>query len=201
MRSRNCSFWIFVVSASAVITATAVVGSRQSKNASASLFDGRTQHRLAMLEAEVRHLTNTVMESQQQPAYSDLLAVSVKVDVGGACGSGVLVTRQLGSETRTYVWTAGHVVEGLRKKDGTFREAIIYQEKRWSGFYCGSREAKAKVIAYSDPSYGEDLALLEILQSNFCPLRTSARLRSAARPFRSARNLFTSAAHWASTVP
>ena len=183
MRTRNCSLWIFVVSAAAVITATAVVGSRQGKNVSASLFDGRTQHRLAMLEAEVRHLTDSVMLSQQQPAYGDLLAVSVKVDVGGACGSGVLVTRQLGDETHTYVWTAGHVVEGLRKKDGTFGEATICQEKRQSGFYCGSRQAKAKVIAYSDPTYGEDLALLEVLQSNFCPLRTSAQVALRSAPF------------------
>ena len=62
--------------------------------------------------------------------YAVLQAASVRVDVEGGCGSGVLVTRQVGDVTRTYVWTAGHVAEVLRNPDGTFREAVIYQEIR-----------------------------------------------------------------------
>ena len=106
--------------------------------------------------------------------YPSLQAVTVRVDVGRGCGTGVLVTRQIGEVTRTFVWTAGHVVAHLRKQNGTFRNAIIYQEQRDRGKYKDKSQVEAKVIAYSDPDAGEDLALLEVLRDNFCPLSVSA---------------------------
>jgi S1-C subfamily serine protease len=106
--------------------------------------------------------------------YQALQTVSVRVDVGGGHGSGVLVTRQIGDVTRTYVWTAGHVAEVLRKEDGTFREATIYQEVRENGRFKAKVETLAKVISYSDPENGDDLALLEIEKDNFAPLSVSA---------------------------
>lgn len=106
--------------------------------------------------------------------FRNLQSVTVRVDVGAGCGTGVLVTRQIGPATRTFVWTAGHVVRHLRNEDGTFRNAAIYQEERDRGKYKGKSQADAKVIAYSDPDVGEDLALLEILQDSFRPLSISA---------------------------
>ena len=101
--------------------------------------------------------------------YRDLQSVTVRVDVGGQCGTGVLVTRQIGPVTRTFVWTAGHVVRHLQNGDGAFRNATIYQERRDGGRYQSKSQVEAQVIAYSDPTAGEDLALLEVLQDNFRP--------------------------------
>ena len=44
----------------------------------------------------------------------DLQRVSVTIKAGDAQGSGTLVTRQIGEDTVTFVWTAAHVVDGLR---------------------------------------------------------------------------------------
>jgi len=41
--------------------------------------------------------------------------ISVTIKAGGAEGSGTIVTRKVGEETVNFVWTAGHVVEHLRK--------------------------------------------------------------------------------------
>jgi len=107
--------------------------------------------------------------------YANLQAVSVRVDVGGDYGTGVLVTREVAPKvTRTFVWTAGHVVERVRQLDGTFKHATIYQEHRYEGNRIGASRIEAKVIAYSSADTGEDLALLEILQDNFRPVAVSA---------------------------
>jgi S1-C subfamily serine protease len=106
--------------------------------------------------------------------YRDLQALTVRVDIGSGCGTGVLVTRQIGDVARTFVWTAGHVVSHLRNEDGTFRNATIYRENRENGRYKDKSQVEGKVIAYSDPDVGDDLALLEILQDNFCPVSVSA---------------------------
>ena len=109
---------------------------------------------------------DSIITSQVTPDYADLQANSVRVDIGGGCGTGVMVTRKVYNVTRTYVWTAGHVVVHLRKPDGSFKNASIYQEQRKDGLLVGTTAIDAKVIAYSAPEE-EDLALLEILQDNF----------------------------------
>ncbi len=106
------------------------------------------------------------------PPYKHLQDISVRVDVGLGRGTGVLVTRQVGNVTRTFVWTAGHVAACLERKDGTFKNAIIYHEERVDGLYVDVREVEARIIAYSAD---EDLALLEILEDNYVPLNTSVR--------------------------
>ena len=106
---------------------------------------------------------------------ANLQAVSVLVKLGFGSGSGTLVTRQVGDVTRTFVWTAGHCVRGQMQKDKTFKNVTIIQEFRNKGKLIGKSEVQAKVIAYSDPEEGEDLALLEILQDNFRPLAVSAK--------------------------
>ena len=111
----------------------------------------------------------------QAKILADLQAVSVLVKVHGGSGSGTLVTRQVGDVTKTYVWTAGHVVREEMQKNKTFNNVLICQEFRHKGKSIGKSEVQAKVIAYSDPEMGEDLALLEILQDNFRPLTISAK--------------------------
>ena len=134
-----------------------------------------TQSRLRCAEARFLGLTLA-------KPYPDLQAVSVRVDVGDGCGTGVLVTRQLGGVTHTFVWTAGHVVQGLRRIDGTFEKTTIYQERRKQGKYLEMVKTQAKVIAYSDPDRGDDLALLEILKDNFCNVSATFILDNDALP-------------------
>jgi S1-C subfamily serine protease len=107
--------------------------------------------------------------------YDKLQATTCLVDVGKGLGTGVLVTRQVGEVTRTYIWTAGHVVQHLMQPDGTFKNPTIKQEFRDGGRAIGKSDIEAKVIAYSDPDDGEDLALLEVLQDNFRPTTVGAK--------------------------
>jgi S1-C subfamily serine protease len=102
-----------------------------------------------------------------QALFDRLQSVSVLVDVGRGCGTGVLVTRKVGNVSKTYVWTAGHVVAVLKQADGTFGTATIVQEKRTNGLLTGKKTVEARVIAYSDADRGEDLAILEIVEDNF----------------------------------
>lgn len=108
------------------------------------------------------------------PIYEKLQGPSVLVNVGDGCGTGVIVTRQVGEVTRSWVWTAGHVVQGLRQKDGTFKNPLIIHEAREKGKLTGKQEVEARVVAYSDPDVGEDLALLEVLENNFRPIDVGA---------------------------
>jgi S1-C subfamily serine protease len=128
--------------------------------------------RITQQEAILRELTAKV-------PYNYLQAITVRVDVQGGCGTGVLVTRQVGDVRRTFVWTAGHVVKHLRNPDGSFRNPTIYQEWRDSGRYKCKTKVEAQVIAYSDPVTGEDLALLEVSKDNFAPACVSARFGDA----------------------
>ena len=99
---------------------------------------------------------------------------------GTSQGSGVLFTRQVGDDTVTYVWTAAHVVDNLRKTrtvviNGTpkvvieFADAQIVQEFRENGRRIGEAKYEARVVRYSDSEQGEDLALLEVRKRNFSP--------------------------------
>ena len=75
----------------------------------------------------------------------DLQRVSVTIKAGNAQGSGTLVTRKIGDDTVTFIWTAAHVVDGLRATrtvvtpQGTprilveYRDAEIVQERQQDG--------------------------------------------------------------------
>jgi S1-C subfamily serine protease len=108
-----------------------------------------------------------VQPSVPQVVFDRLQAATVRVEVGGGCGTGVLFTRRLGLEFRTYVWTAGHVVRGVMRPDGSFEDVIVCRERRLDGLLVDSLKTAAKVICYSDPDKGEDLALLEIIEPNW----------------------------------
>jgi len=116
----------------------------------------------------------------QAKILADLQATSVLIRVTHGSGSGTLVTRQVGDVTKTYCWTAGHVVREEMQKDKTFKTVLVVQEFRSKGKLIGKSEVQAKVVAYSDPENGEDLALLEILQDNFKPLAISAKFDLSA---------------------
>ncbi len=113
--------------------------------------------------------------------------VSVTIRSNNSSGSGVIVTRKLKVKkdskeetTINFVWTAGHVLDGLRStrtvidsKTGTtrqvveFKDAAIVQELIENGRRVGELKMDAKVIKYSDADNGEDLALLMIRKKDF----------------------------------
>ncbi len=119
---------------------------------------------------EASHKARAVLKTLQDQS----VLVDTSFGKQRGCGSGVIVTRQVGEVRKTFVWTAGHVAKSLRDSEGTFRNATIRQEWRADGQFRCKSDVQAKVIAYSDPLYGEDLALLEVLQDNFSPLSVSA---------------------------
>lgn len=111
-----------------------------------------------------------------------LQTVSVTIKAGYSQGSGVLFTRKQGNQTVTFVWTAAHVVDGLRETrkivdpdTGTertvveFSDATIVQEFTENGRRIGEIAMDAKLIRYSDFEKGQDLALLEVRKRNFVP--------------------------------
>lgn len=103
---------------------------------------------------------------------------SVTIKSSRGQGSGVLFTRQVDGENVTFVWTAAHVIEDLRKtrtvlvKGVTrtvveFDDAAVVQEFRQNGRRIGEQKMDARVVRYSDADKGEDLALLEVRKRNF----------------------------------
>jgi len=106
---------------------------------------------------------------------------SVTIRAGRSQGSGTLFTRKLdGGDTVTFVWTAAHVVDGLKKTrsvidpdSGTprllveFEDAEVVREFTEEGRRIGEMKFNARVVRYSNASQGEDLALLLIRRKNY----------------------------------
>jgi hypothetical protein len=121
-----------------------------------------------------------------------LQEISVTVKSGCAQGSGTLVTRKVGDDTVTFVWTAGHVVDNLRTirkvvdAEGQtkilveFQDPEIVAERHQSGRRVGEQTLDCKVIKYSDVDYGQDLAVLMIRLKNAYPISTSAKFHPNA---------------------
>lgn len=102
--------------------------------------------------------------------------ISAEAGFGTAQGSGVIKTRVRGGEIINFVWTAGHVVEGLRKtkvivdKSGVSRTLVEFNDAKIiktlveDGRSVGKLEIFAQVIRYSQE---QDLAVLRVRQKNF----------------------------------
>jgi len=109
------------------------------------------------------------------PAYLQDISVTIKAD--GSEGSGVVKTRMIEGQAMNFVWTAAHVVDGLRQteevidpKSGTkrtkitFKDAAVVKELIEAGRRVGELKMDAVVIRYSKD---EDLALLRIRKQDF----------------------------------
>lgn len=117
----------------------------------------------------------TPLTIQAEETVSEHLQnISVTIRSGYSQGSGILFTRG----DRTFVWTAAHVIDNLRKTrwvivDGTetavveFKDAQLVREFRQNGRRIGEQKMDCQVIRYSDAEQGEDLALLEVRRRNF----------------------------------
>lgn len=94
-------------------------------------------------------------------------------------GSGVLITRKIGGEEVSFVWTCAHVIDNLRKirsivdpsgssrKVVEFDDAQIIKELVEGGRRVGEIKMDAKVIRYSNYTHGHDLALLMVRAKNY----------------------------------
>lgn len=116
-------------------------------------------------------------------SYLQDISVTIKASAGygGSEGSGVVKTRAMtidGEEVKVnFVWTAAHVVDGLRKvrevidpKTGTkrqvveFKDAQVVKELVENGRRVGELKMDATVIRFNEE---QDLAILRIRKSNF----------------------------------
>jgi hypothetical protein len=117
----------------------------------------------------------------------ELQKVSVTIKAGNAQGSGTLVTRKIGEDTVTFIWTAAHVVNGLRSTrtvvtpQGTprilveYKDAEIVQERQQDGRRVGEVKYDCKVVKVSDADYGEDLAVLMVRCKGAYPANVCAK--------------------------
>lgn len=109
------------------------------------------------------------------PGYLQDISVTIKAD--SSEGSGVVKTRDLDGKAVNFVWTAAHVVDGLRQteevidpKTGTkrtkvfFKDAAVVKELIEDGRRVGELKMDATVLRYSKD---EDLALLRIRKQDF----------------------------------
>lgn len=93
-------------------------------------------------------------------------------------GSGVIITRKIGEDKVTFVWTCAHVVDNLReiktvivdgstKKRVEFDDVQIIKELVEAGRRVGEIKMDASVIKFSDADDGEDLALLMVRAKDY----------------------------------
>jgi len=126
---------------------------------------------------------HTTQAAEKTTAVADhLQEISVTIRAQSSEGSGVAFSRG-GS---TWIWTAAHVVAGLRQTrgvvdpaTGTMRTIVEFQDAQVvkalieKGRTVGRIEIDAEVIRYSGAEHGEDLALLRVRKNDF--LKTSTR--------------------------
>lgn len=105
--------------------------------------------------------------------------ISVTIKAGTSEGSGVITN----INGVNYVWTAAHVVAGLRntrviidsggssKTLVEFDDANIVKDLVEDGRTVGTLNFNAEVLRYSDAEHGEDLAVLKVRKKNLSPYR------------------------------
>ena len=127
--------------------------------------------------------TTTLADEKKQSTADHLQNVSVTIRSEGEWsageGSGVIFTRKDAKGNQVnFVWTAGHVIDNLRKTrktvvDGTpktiveFKDPMVVKEIRQNGRTVGRLQMDAEVLKYSDADNGHDLALLRVRKFNF----------------------------------
>ena len=121
--------------------------------------------------------------SQNKQTTRELLGEYIDLEIEGEYsngeGSGVIFTRKDSKGNQVnFVWTAGHVIDNLRKTrktvvNGTpktiveFKDPMVVKEIRQNGRTVGRLQMDAEVLKYSDAKNGHDLALLRVRKFNF----------------------------------
>lgn len=125
----------------------------------------------------------SVAAEKKQTTADHLQNVSVTIRSEGPYsngeGSGVIFTRKdTEGNLVNFVWTAGHVIDNLRKTRSTvvdgrpktiveFKDPMVVKEIRQGGRTVGRLQMDAEVLKYSDATNGHDLALLRVRKFNF----------------------------------
>ena len=121
-----------------------------------------------------------VKKRREVANYLQDISVTIRseTDYQKSEGSGVLITRDIGKEKITFVWTCAHVVDNLRdvrtviedgvtKKLVEFDDVQIIKELVEGGRRVGEIKMDAEVIKYSDADDGEDLAVLMVRAKDY----------------------------------
>lgn len=106
------------------------------------------------------------------------VTIRAETQYQSSSGSGVLITRSIGDEKVTFVWTCGHVIDHMRNVRTVIRSGMpvklvefgtvqIVKEIVESGRKVGEIKMDAEVIKYSDPDDGHDLALLMVSAKDY----------------------------------
>ena len=127
--------------------------------------------------------TSSFAAEKKQSTAEHLQNVSVTIRSEGQFsngeGSGVIFSRKdKDGNLVNLVWTAGHVIDNLRKTrktvvNGTpktiveFKDQMVVKEIRQNGRTVGRLQMDAEVLKYSDADNGHDLALLRVRKLNF----------------------------------
>ena len=121
--------------------------------------------------------------AKQRRAIADHLqdvsvTIKAKAKYSSSEGSGAMIIREVDGKKVTFVWTAAHVVDNLRKvrnviEEGSpvklieFGDVSIVKELVERGRRVGEMKMDAKVIKYSDYRDGHDLALLMVRATDY----------------------------------
>lgn len=119
-------------------------------------------------------------ERQKVADYLQEISVTIRAqsEYSKSEGSGVLISRKIGDENVTFVWTCGHVVDNMRKVRSVIRggspkklvefgDVQIIKELVEEGRRVGEIKMDASVVKYSDADDGEDLALLMVRAKDY----------------------------------
>lgn len=111
-----------------------------------------------------------------QPTKSVVLRhlddVTFMVETKGGTGTGTLFSRKDNKgDWIHFIWTAGHVIEHNKigpdeKMEVTFKDVNVSKINLVNGAMVDKTSYKAKVIKFSGPKGGDDLALLELVDHN-----------------------------------
>lgn len=123
------------------------------------------------------------LRGEEVPVSQYLQDISVTIKTDRGSGSGVIFTRKIvsddGEKNVNFVWTAAHVLEGIRSirsildiegktlKKPVFKDVKIVKKLIENGITVGELSMDAVVVKYSDATDGEDLALLMIKKFDF----------------------------------
>jgi S1-C subfamily serine protease len=125
----------------------------------------------------------SILQAEEIPVSQYLQDISVTIKTDRGSGSGVIFTRKIqsddGEKNVNFVWTAAHVLEGIRSvrsildiegktlKKPVFKDVKIVKKLIENGITVGELSMDAVVVKYSDATDGEDLALLMIKKFDF----------------------------------
>lgn len=128
-------------------------------------------------------IPTSILQAEEVPVSQYLQDISVTIKTDRGSGSGVIFTRKIqsddGEKNVNFVWTAAHVLEGIRSvrsildiegktlKKPVFKDVKIVKKLIENGITVGELSMDAVVVKYSDATDGEDLALLMIKKFDF----------------------------------